>query len=98
MLDRAVLNHVGEQLFTDDRCREILRDFVEEQGSLRQQADDRRRLLVREHDENERRLARWYERIESDGALEDVAADRISELKARRAELEDALKKASAHA
>jgi hypothetical protein len=59
VLGRAVLNHVGEQLFTEERCKEILRDFVEEQGSLRKQAEDRRRVLVRERDDIERRLARW---------------------------------------
>ena len=47
-------------------------------------------------DDVERRLARWYERIESDDGLEDAAADRIRELKARQTELVNSLKKASA--
>jgi len=95
VLDQAVLNHVGEQLFTEERCKVILRDFVEEQGSLRKQAEERRRLLVREREDVERRLARWYERVEGDDALEDAAGDRIRELKARRDELADALERAS---
>ena len=46
-------------------------------------------------DEVERRLARWYERIESDDALEEAATDRIRDLKARRAELAHSLEKCS---
>jgi hypothetical protein len=46
------------------------------------------------------KLLRWgrryrYERLESDDTLEDAAADRIRELKARRAELANSLEKAS---
>jgi DNA invertase Pin-like site-specific DNA recombinase len=35
-LDRAVLKHASETLFTDRRCREILDNLVEEEGLLRQ--------------------------------------------------------------
>lgn len=94
VLDRAVLNHVADQLFTEDRCKAILRAFVEEQGLLRKQGEERRRLLQRERDDAQRRLSKWYERIETDSTLDAAAGDRIRELKERldhlRADMEKA--------
>jgi hypothetical protein len=39
-LDRAVLEHLGERLFSLDRCRELVRDVVEESGLLRRKTDE----------------------------------------------------------
>jgi len=85
-LDHAVLGHIAEHLFTEERCLEILREFVEDQG-LRQKTAERRRLLERERDEFGKRLERWYERIETDPELGDVGAARLRELKAKRDEV-----------
>ena len=35
-LDRAVLEHLAERVFTVERCRELVRDILEETGVLRQ--------------------------------------------------------------
>lgn len=92
-LDAAILTHVAEELFTEERCLEILRDFVEDQGILRQKTAQQRRLLERERDELTRRLDRWYERIESDPELGSVGAERIRELQTKRTEAIQALEK-----
>ena len=92
-LDSAVLTHIAEHVFTEERCREILRDFVEDQGILRQKTADQRRLLERERDELGKRLERWFERIETDAELGDVGAERLRELKTKRDEVVRALAK-----
>lgn len=86
-LDTAVLNHLAEHFFTEERCREILRDFAEDQGVLRQKTLEQRHLLERERDELGRRLERWYERIETDPELGEVAAERLRELRTKRDEI-----------
>ena len=86
-LDSAILSHIAEHVFTDERCREILREFVEDQGVLRQKTADQRRLLERERDELGKRLERWFERIETEPDLADVGAERLRELKAKRDEV-----------
>lgn len=87
VLDTAVLNHLAEHFFTEERCREILRDFAEDQGVLRQKTLEQRQLLERERDELGRRLERWYERIETDPELGEVAAERLRELRNKRDEI-----------
>jgi hypothetical protein len=57
-LDKAVLTHIAEHVFTEARCQEILRDFVEDQGVLRQKTAEQRRLHERERDELGKRLER----------------------------------------
>lgn len=86
-VEAAVLNHLAEYMFTEERCKEILRGFIEDQGILREKTAERRRLLERERDELGRRLERWYQRIETDPELEDVGAERMRELKAKRDEV-----------
>ena len=75
------MSHIAEHVFTAERCHEILREFVEDQGILRQKTAEQRRLLERERDELGKRLERWYERIETDSELGDVGAERLRELR-----------------
>ena len=86
-LDSAILSHIAEHVFTAERCHQILREFVEDQGILRQKTAEQRRLLERERDELGKRLERWYERIETDAELGDVGAERLRELKSKRDEV-----------
>ena len=92
-LESAVLNHVAEHFFTEERCREIFRDYIEEQGAWRQRTTEQRRLLEREREELGKRLERWYERIETDPELGDVGAERMRDLKTKRDEIVRALGK-----
>ncbi len=87
VLESAILSHIAEHVFTEERCHEILRDFVEDQGVLRQKTAEQRRLLERERDELGKRLERWYERIETEADLGEVGAERIRELKTKRDEV-----------
>src|SRR5690242_21675600 len=91
VLDRAVLSHAAERLFTVERCKEILRDFVEAQGLLRQKTADKRRVLERERDEIPRRLSRWYELLEPGRAEESDALDRTKELRTKFVEVKAVL-------
>jgi uncharacterized protein (UPF0147 family) len=86
-LDSAIVSHIAEHVFSAERCHEILREFVEDQGIPRQKTAEQRRLLERERDELGKRLDRWYERIETDSELGDVGAERLRELKAKRDEV-----------
>jgi DNA invertase Pin-like site-specific DNA recombinase len=93
VLEQAVLEHVADKLFTEDRCKAILRDIVEETGLLREKTQDQRRLLQRELDDVEKRISRWQHAFE-DGTLPvDVGADRLRALKTRRDELAEAAAK-----
>ena len=92
-LDSAILAHIAEKVFTEERCLEILREFVEDQGILRQKTAEQRRLLERQRDELNRRLESWYQQIENNPALDAAGAERIRELQAKRTETVQALEK-----
>ena len=94
VLEKAVLEHLAERLFTADRCKQILRDIVEESGILRQKTTEHRRQLQHEHDEVDRRLRKWQDAFEAgDKAAAALGADRVVELKAKRDELQQTLRK-----
>ena len=84
VLDRAVLNHAAEHLFSADRCREILRQYVQDEGVLRQRVAEERRLLERERAEVDRRLAQLLEHLETQPELGELVVDRLRDLKERR--------------
>lgn len=93
LLEKTILEHIAGQLFTTERCKEILHDFVEEAGILRQKTAIQRRELRRELDEVERRVRRWEEAFESGKLSAADGAERLRELVARRAELRETLAK-----
>jgi site-specific DNA recombinase len=86
-IERAVVEHVATRMFTDEYCREVLRDVVEEQGVLRKKAEQAKRSLQQRLAEVERRLNGWYEKIEAKADLEDIGLDRLRQLKVKRDEL-----------
>jgi site-specific DNA recombinase len=93
VLDGAILEHVASQVFTEERCRQMFRDLVEEAGLLRSKADDQRRATERQLEEVERKLARWVAAFE-DGTLDPRdGAERVRELRAQRDELAETLRK-----
>jgi hypothetical protein len=57
------------------------REFVDDQGILRQKTAEQRRLVEREHNELGKRLERWYEGIKTESDLGDVGAERLREAK-----------------
>jgi hypothetical protein len=93
-LEKAVLEHLADRLFTVDRCKQMLRDIVEETGILRQKTVEHRRQLQREQDDVERRLRKWQEAFEAgDKTAIQLGADRVGELKAKLEELQQTLRK-----
>jgi len=78
-------------MFTDEYCRDVLRDIVEEQGVLRKKAEDAKRSLQAQLAEVERRLDAWYEKIEVKADVEDIGLERVRQLKTKRDEFARAL-------
>jgi DNA invertase Pin-like site-specific DNA recombinase len=86
-LDRAVLEHLAERVFTVERCRTLVRDIVEESGLLRQKTDEQRRELQQQIDDIDRRIARWIEAFETANEDRDIVMPRLRELRAKRDEM-----------
>ena len=93
LLEQSVLEHIADRLFTEERCKSILQDIVEETGILRQKTAEHRRLLERELADVEKRLRRWEEAFETGQLASDFDTERVSQLHERRDELRDTLSK-----
>ena len=93
-LEKAVLEHLADRLFTSERCKQILQDIVEETGILRQKTTEHRRQVERDLEHIEKRLRKWQDAFEAgDKAAIALGADRVAELKAKREELQQTLRK-----
>jgi site-specific DNA recombinase len=94
VLEKAVLEHLADRLFTVDRCKQILQDIVEETGILRQKTAEHRRQLQREQDDIERRISKWQDAFEAgDKTAVALGTERVVELRAKRADLQQTLSK-----
>lgn len=93
VLDRAVLRHLAETLFTVERCRSIMQDLVEENGRLRQRTVEQRRRLDADLDDVRLRIRRWEHAFESGDLDAADGASRLRELRAREDELKEAAAK-----
>lgn len=94
VLEKAVLEHLADRLFTADRCKQILHDIVEETGILRQKTAEHRAQLQHEHDEIEKRLRKWQDAFEAgDKTAAALGPERVVELKATRDDLQQTLRK-----
>lgn len=95
-LDRAVLEHIAEQLFTLERCRRLLTELTDRVASTRAKSADDRVRLKRGLADVERRIERWELAFE-DGALDPRdGGERFVQLRHRRADLQRALSAAVA--
>jgi hypothetical protein len=83
VLDRLVLDHLAEKLFTVERCRMLASNLVDRAGLLRRKADDRRVQLRAQIEHAERGIARWESAFEAGKDL-DLVAPRLRELRAHR--------------
>ena len=87
-LDRAVLEHLSEHVFTEDRCRKLLTDLGERAAATRATSADDRARRKRELADVERRIGRWEVAFE-DGTLDARdGGDRIRQLRQRRGDLQ----------
>lgn len=92
-LDRTVLEHLADHLFSVERCRELVRDVVEESGLLRRKTDEQRQELQRQIVDIDRRIATWQEAFETHADSADVVLPRLRELQAKRTELDGKIAK-----
>jgi DNA invertase Pin-like site-specific DNA recombinase len=92
-LDQAILEHLAGKVFTQERCRKILEDVVEETGMLRRKTDEQRAALQAQLADIERRVARWQDAFETGAESANVILPRLRELTAKRDELASTLAK-----
>jgi len=90
VLDRLVLDHLADKLFTTARCRALAQGLIEQAGLLRQRVDDRRVQLRAQIAHANKGVSKWEAAFESGSEL-DVVAPRLRELRAQREKLVEAL-------
>ncbi|MBK8995681.1 MAG: recombinase family protein [Myxococcales bacterium] len=88
VLDRAVLNHLGDELFTVERCKGILRDVIGSESEQRQRLGEARRGLEARRADLDQRIARWCEAFEAGEELAQLGADRLRALREEREDVE----------
>ena len=89
-----MLEHLADQLFTAERCKQILQDIVEETGLLRQKTAQQRRQVQKDLEHVDKRITKWQEAFEADDkAAMALGGERVTELKAKREELQEMLRK-----
>lgn len=90
-LDRAVLDHVAREIFSPARCKELLRELVEEAGVLRTKAVERRLREEHELEDVQRKIRVWEDAFERGDMPKDLGTEKLRELTQRRTELREAL-------
>lgn len=91
VLDRLVLDHLSDKLFSTERCRALAEALVDKSGVLRRKTDDRRTSLRSQLDQIERRITRWEATFESGTQDMDVVAPRLRELREEQAKVSEML-------
>ena len=91
VLDRLIVDHLADKLFTIERCRALVDALTEKAGVLRRKADDRRTGVRSQLEGIERRIARWESAFETGKQDLDVVAPRLRELREQHAKLSDVL-------
>jgi site-specific DNA recombinase len=86
-LERAVLDHLANKLFTKERVKAILKGVYDEIRAMEKGNDAQRKSLNRQLDVIKARLDKQYEAIESGGVEIRDVGERIRELKERREHL-----------
>ncbi len=87
VLDRLVVDHLADKLFTTERCRALATDLIDSSGVLRRKVDDRRELLRSQIEQVDRRITRWETSFETGAKDLDVVAPRLRELRTEREKL-----------
>lgn len=90
VLDRIVVEHVADKLFSTERCRSIASDLINTSALLRRKTDDRRGQLRAQIEQVERTLARWEAAYEAGKDL-DVVAPKLRTLRAEHEKLVETL-------
>jgi site-specific DNA recombinase len=93
VIEKAVLEHLAQRIFTDETCKEILRHVVEEAGIVRKRVHVERRDLEVQLADTKRRLSKWYEAFERGDVAEEDGTKRLRELQAEEKRLVETLAK-----
>ena len=91
-LEGAVLHHMAQRLFTKDRVKKILIGVGSSARSMIRRSKNLRNKLTIERKDIESRLQKQYEAIEKGVVNSSDVSERISQLKAKRAEIDERLK------
>lgn len=94
-LDRQVLEHLGDRLFSVDRIREIIRELSAELARLRHTNSEKQATLQRQLLEVRQRIKRQYDAIEVGAVDVTLVGERLRELKDLERDLAEQLEKAS---
>lgn len=92
-LDRAVLEHLAERLFSRERVREIVKQLATEVGRLRRSSNERVGALQARLQDVRLRIKRQYDAIESGAVDMTLVGDRLRELKAEEADLSEQIER-----
>jgi site-specific DNA recombinase len=93
-LENAVLNHMSHRLFTKERIKRILAGVISKSKSVIRGSDNLRNRLAQERKDIEKRLQHQYDAIERGLVSTYDVSERIRELKKKRDQIDDQLKKA----
>lgn len=91
-LEKAVLDHMVQRLFTKDRIKKILIGVLSGARSMIRRSKNLRNKLIIERKDVEGRLQMQYDAIEKRIVNTSDVYERISQLKTRRAEIDERLK------
>jgi len=92
-LENAVLNHMSHRLFTKERVKRILAGVISKSKSVIRGSTDLRNTLAQERKDIEKRLQHQYDAIERGLVSTCDVSERIRELKTKRDQIDDQLKK-----
>jgi hypothetical protein len=95
-LERAVLSHMSNRLFTKERIKRILAGVRSKSKTLILGSRNLRNRLIQERRDAQNRLQREYDAIERGIVSSSDVSDRIKELKAKRNQIDDKLQKIQA--
>ncbi len=86
-LEKAILEHMAEKLFTKDRVKSILKGVYKELKTLDQRQESQKKSFRRQLEEVDKRLSKQYEAIEEGHVDISDVGKRIKELHVKRENL-----------
>lgn len=91
-IEDAVLSNLADNLFTPERSAALVDALAKESSSTSKRVHEERKLWQKELNDVERKIKRWTEDFErSDARPDDLGAERVHELQARRRQLREKL-------
>lgn len=92
-LDRAVLEHLAEKVFTPERCRALLVELLDTTDTLQKRTAEQRLNVKKSLDEIERKIRTWEGHVENGSMPIATASERLQALRSLRSEAQTTLAK-----